>query len=213
MSGTAVITEEMLTALRSDVAGLLSEYRMAHTLGVEEMAAELAALFCPEKEMLLRAAALLHDVTKELSDEEQLCIMADHGVILRKDEQASPQIWHAVTAALIIGERYAPFASTELISAVRWHATGRCGMTLTEALIYLADYIERGRTYGDCIAVREAFFGAEPQNMKQTARRQLLRNVLLQSYEKTIQKLQRRGQGICVDTLNAAEDLKKRTEI
>lgn len=208
-----MITEEMLAALREDVRTRLSEYRLMHTLGVEAMAAELAALYAPEKIMLLRAAALLHDVTKELSDGEQLDIMAAHGVTLREDERACPQIWHAVTAPPVIEKRYASFALPELLSAVRWHATGRVGMTLTEAIVYLADYIERGRTYGDCVAVRDAFFGAEPQNMSQTARRGHLRNVLLQSYEKTVGKLQGRGQGVCADTLDAMADLKNRTEI
>ena len=208
-----MITEEMLAALRKDVGTRLSEYRMAHTLGVEAMAVELAALYCPEKTMLLRAAALLHDVTKELSDEEQLRILLDHGVTLRQDERDCPQIWHAITAPRAIAERYAPFALAEVIAAVRWHATGRAEMTLTEALVYLADYIERGRTHGDCVAVRDAFFGAEPQSMPQTARNKHLRDVMLQSYEKTVGKLQGRGQGVCTDTLDAMAYLKQRTEI
>lgn len=208
-----MITEDMLAALRTEVSTHLSEYRLAHTLGVEAMVAELAALYAPEKIMLLRAAALLHDVTKEVPDAEQLDIMAAHGVTLREDERDCPQIWHAVTAPLVTKERYASFALPELLSAVRWHATGRVGMTLTEALVYLADYIERGRTYGDCVAVREAFFGADPQNMPLAARRRHLRDVLLQSYEKTVGKLQGRGQGVCADTLDAMADLKNRTEI
>ena len=211
MSGQ--ITEEMLIALRGEICAHLSPYRAAHTLGVEAMAAELAALYCPEKTTLLRAAALLHDVTKEWSNEAHLEVIKRKGVSLREDELASPQIWHAITAAAIIGEGYASFASAELISAVRWHATGRVGMTLTEALIYLADYMERGRTYGDCVAVREAFFGADPQNMPQAMRRRHLRDVLLLSYEKTVGKLQSRGQGICADTLDAMADLKNKAEI
>ena len=41
------ITENMLDELRAAVAREIGDYRMAHTLGVERAAAELAALYCP----------------------------------------------------------------------------------------------------------------------------------------------------------------------
>ena len=207
------MTEEKLTALRADVENRLSPYRMEHTLGVEQMVARLAALYCPEKTMLLRAAALLHDVTKELSDAEQLRIFADHGVMLRPDEQASPKVWHGMTAALIIPERYGDFADAELISAVRWHTTGRAGMTLCEALLYLADIIEEGRDFADCITLRHAFFDPVPEKMDTKARLRHLRDVLLLSYENLIPKLQARGSAVCLDSIAAYEDLTNRTEI
>ena len=201
------MTEEKLTALRADVEKQLSPYRMKHTLGVEQMAARLAALYCPEKSMLLRAAALLHDVTKELPDAEQLQIFADHGVTLRPDEQASPKVFHAMTAALIIPERYPDLADAELLSAVRWHTTGRAGMTLCEALLYLADLIEDGREFAECVTLRHAFFDPVPEKMDTKARLRHLRDVLRLSYENLIPKLQARGGVICLDSLAAYEDL------
>lgn len=207
------MTEEMLITLRADVERQLSPYRMEHTLGVEQMVARLAALYCPEKTMLLRAAALLHDVTKELPDEEQLHIFADYGITLRPDEQASPKVWHGMTAALIIPTRYPDFADAELISAVRWHTTGRAGMTLCDALLYLADIIEDGREFADCIALRHAFFDPVPGEMSTKARLRHLGDVLLLSYENLIPKLQARGSAVCLDSVAAWEDLKNRTEI
>ena len=207
------MTEEKLTALRADVEKQLSPYRMKHTLGVEEMAARLAVLYCPEKEGLLRAAALLHDVTKEFTDAEQLQIFADHGVTLRPDEQASPKVFHAMTAALIIPERYPDLADAELLSAVRWHTTGRAGMTLCEALLYLADIIEEGRDFADCIALRHAFFDPVPEKMDTKARLRHLRDVLRLSYENLIPKLQARGSAVCLDSIAAFEELTNRTEI
>ena len=205
------ITENMLDELRVAVAREIGDYRMAHTLGVERAAAELAALYCPEKEKMLRAAALLHDVTKELSDEQQLSIFAAHGVTLRPDEQASPKVWHGMTAALIIPTRYPAFAEKELISAVRWHTTGHAGLTLTEAIVYLADLIEQGRTFPDCIALRTAFYEGEPARMSMAQRRAHLRSVMLLSFEKTLSRLQ--GGTVCLDTLAARDELKNKTEI
>ena len=208
-----MITEEQLTLLRRRVEQCMSPYRWAHTLGVEEMAARLAALYCPEKSGLLRAAALLHDVTKELRDEEQMEIFAAHGVTLRPDELGSPQVWHGMSAALILPEQYPELADPELIAAVRWHTTGRAGMTRTESILYLADIIEPGRPFEDCIALRQAFFDPEPEKMSFRQRLRHLRDILLLSYEQTLAKLQKRGISLCLDSLAAWEDLKNKTEI
>ena len=204
------MTEQDWSTLRQSVAEQLSDYRMEHTLGVERMAARLASLYCPEQESLLRAAALLHDVTKEQSNEEQRAIFAAHGITLRPDEQVSPQVWHGMTAALVIPQRYPTLADPELISAVRWHTTGRAGMTLTEALLFLADYIEEGRRFASCIALRKAFFDAVPERMDAADRRRHLHRILLQYFENS--KLREQGSTVCLDSLAAWEDLKNRTD-
>ena len=50
-------TEERLNRLRETVRVRLSEKRCRHTLAVEDMAARLCALYCPEETEKLRAAA------------------------------------------------------------------------------------------------------------------------------------------------------------
>ena len=64
------ITEKMLDELRERVMESMSHKRFVHTVAVEQMVARLAALFCPDQTILLRAAALLHDVTKEKTTTE-----------------------------------------------------------------------------------------------------------------------------------------------
>ena len=189
-----------LAALRAEIEARLSPYRFAHTLGVEEMAARLGQLYCPEAEEALRAAALLHDLTKELDTEAQLRLMAEHGVSLREDERRSPAIFHGITAALVIPREYPAYATDTVLSAVRWHTTGREGMSLTDALLYLADYIEEGRRFPDCVALRAAFFEAEPAKMPPEARLAHLRHILLRSLEMTLAGLEKEGREVCRDT-------------
>ena len=45
----------------------------------------------------------------------------------------------------------------EILCAVRLHSTGHNNMTLSETLIYLADYIEDTRQYKVCIDLRQYF--------------------------------------------------------
>lgn len=203
-------SEEALARLREQVKKTLTPYRFLHTVGVEEMVARLAALYLPEKAPMLRAAALLHDITKELPVEEQREIMAAHGLSLRADETVSPKIFHGITAALVIPAQYSAFADNELILAVRWHTTGRADMTLTEALLYLADYIEEGRKFSDCVLLRHLFFDAAPEKMEKAARERHLWETLLKSFDLTLEALAAEGTPVCLDTLAAREDITRK---
>lgn len=204
-------SEENLTRLRERVKEVLSPYRFNHTLGVEKMIATLADLYVPEKAPMLRAAALLHDVTKELPLERQREILTAHGVALRPDEAASPKIHHGMTAALLIPREYPEFADGELISAVRWHTTARADLTIPEALLYLADYIEQGRSFADCVTLRERFFAKDLEKMTKVERERHLWEIMLLALDLTLLSLRRKNAPVCLDTLAAWEQLKKIT--
>lgn len=199
--------DENISALRSNIENRMSDFRLAHTLGVEKMAVRLGELFCPHKIDLLRAAALLHDITKELSVEEHSKIYERHGACPSKEELAAPATLHSVTASMIIPEKYPEFADKELIDAVRYHTTGRENMSLCEKLIYLADYIDETRAYDDCIALREEFFSAEPQNMGEDERMRHLNRVILHSFDLTISDLLEKGRVVSCDTVKARNSI------
>ena len=151
-------TEEMLDKLRKKVGEGMSEKRYFHTLEVEKMAARLGAIYVPECISVLRAAALLHDITKEKSAEEHIAIFEQNGVLVSESDKKSPKMFHAKTAALVIPGQYAEFAPPELIGAVRYHTTGRADMTILEKIIYLADFIDMSRKFSDCVELREFLF-------------------------------------------------------
>ncbi len=183
------ITESMLDELRNTVMQQLSPKRFYHTVAVERMIERLCALFCPEETMRMRAAALLHDLTKELEPSEQLALCEKHGIPVSESDRLSPKTFHARTAAAEIGIRFPELAHPTVVQAVRWHTTGRGGMTLTEKLLYLADYIDDSRTFGACVMLRRYFFGAEPERMDAEGRMRLLNDTLLLSYDFTLRDL------------------------
>ena len=205
-----MLTERELIALRDDMKEKMSERRFLHTLGVEQMAARLAALYLPNDVLLLRAAALLHDMTKELEREQQAAILEEHGVVLRPDEACAHKIWHGMTAALLTPRLYPHLADPTLLSAVRWHTTGHDGMTVAEALLYLADYIEEGRVIPACVALRRAFFDAEPEKMDVAAREIHLWEIMLKSLECTVEELTAKGAPVCLDTAGALSFVKEK---
>lgn len=200
-------TEEDLRGLRERVGATMSEKRYRHTLAVEQMVARLAALYAPEQTDVLRAAGLLHDITKEFSTEKQLKILKEYGIIINYSDVLSPKTLHARTAALLIPTLYPEFARPDVISAVRWHTTGHRGMTLGEQLLYLADYIDDSRTFPDCVQLREKFWEAKPENMDDHARNEHLRLVLLDSCDRTIQALLSEGALISPETVETRNEL------
>lgn len=203
------ITVTALDGLRALVGQAMSAYRFSHTLGVEQAVADLSALYLPEGTAELRAAALLHDITKEWAHNRAEAFISAHGITLRPDEAASPKIWHGITAPLVIEAEFPAFATPLVLSAVRWHTTGHAGMTLPEALLYLADYIEPGRTFAECVALRRAFFEAEPEKMDMGARLCHLWQTVLLSLDDTLAALAAEGAPVCADTLAAREDVAK----
>ncbi|MBR6578273.1 MAG: bis(5'-nucleosyl)-tetraphosphatase (symmetrical) YqeK [Clostridia bacterium] len=185
---------------------------MKHVLAVEDMAYRLGLLYFHDSEnlLLLRTAALLHDVTKELSDEEQLAILESHSVKPLPEELASMPTIHALTAALVIPDRFPEFSESRVIDAVRYHTTGREEMSIFEKLIFLADYIDDTRTYPSCISLRKEFFSSKPEDMNEQERIRHLDRAALASIDNTLSYLRSKERSIHPLTLEARADLKAR---
>lgn len=126
--------------LRSFARERLPDARYLHTLGVEKEAVTLAVLYGADPEQA-RYAALLHDITKPEQNQLKLC--EKYGIIPPAFEREMPKLLHALTAEAVAKEWALP---TPTLSAIRWHTTGRAGMSALEKIIYLADYIEPFRS-------------------------------------------------------------------
>lgn len=200
-------TEEMLTSLRDGLRTKMSEKRYFHTCEVEKMAERIGRIYLPEKVDMLRAAALLHDITKEEAPEDQIKICETFGIPVSEEDKKAPKIFHAKTAAALIPVKYPEFADDELISAVRWHTTGRAGMTLAEKIIYLADYIDMSRKFEDCVKLRDLFWSVDFSGMSKEEKDAHLRDVLIFSYDITIRGLLDDGKLIDDNTVDARNSL------
>ncbi len=201
------ISDSEIEVLRGKVSSEMSEKRYLHTLAVEDMARRLSELYCPEKKSKLRAAALLHDMTKELSYEEHIAIFKEHGESLLPEDLRAPKTFHARSAAILISMIYPEFSDIEIINAVRYHTTGCASMTLFEKIIYLADYIDETRKYDECVKLRNMFWDAQPQKMEMAERLEHLDNVLLEALNMSIDSLIDDGKIISCDTVAARNSL------
>lgn len=130
----------------------LNEDRYIHSLNVADSALELACAFGVDKEKAY-IAGLLHDVCKNESDENQLQIMRFNGIILNTVEMNSRSLWHAISGAVYV-KTVLGVTDEAIINAIRYHTTGRAGMTKLEKVIYVADFISADREYSDVDVMR-----------------------------------------------------------
>ena len=185
-----------MVELEEIIKGMMSDYRFRHTLSVAEECKNLASLFgIDEKELV--TAAYLHDITKERTTEEQLEICRETGVEIHEDTLNSPKTLHSFTAPALIMRDFPEYATPTVLSAVRYHTTGRADMTLHEKLLYLADYIEPTRKFSDCKKLREYFYSSKDDLMTR------LDNTLFLSLKYTINDLVENGAYIHPETIRA----------
>ncbi len=201
------ITPKSLNCLRERLKDTMSPARYAHTLGVEQTALRIGALCAPQSLCRLRAAALLHDATKEYSCEKQLKILGK-SAIMTGDHAESPTL-HALSAAAMIENdpAYAEFADPIVVDAVRRHTTGGAEMSVEAQIIYLADYIEPGRRHDACRDLAREFWAADPASMTEDARLAHLRRFVRREAEQTIAHLLERGAYIDEETLRTRNSM------
>ncbi len=150
--GTAADLKKLpLEQLRPVALSFLKGCRIPHVLGTEETAARLAEKYGADV-TAARQAALLHDCTKRLAMDEQLALCERYGIEPDAMEREALKLLHAKTGAEIARDVFG--MSGEVVSAIRWHTTGRADMTVLEKVIYLADYIEPTRDFPGVDALR-----------------------------------------------------------
>lgn len=180
------MTEEQI---REKVKAQLSPRRFQHVEGVVQTADRLARIHGAYPEHA-RLAAWIHDYYREWSKEKLVEAAKDNDI---------NEIYFEITE-LLHGHISAAFAAKEfeiknedVQNAVRYHTSGRSGMSLLEKVVCLADAIEPGRDYPAVTELRKV---AEED----------LDNALAMSFDNTILYLITRQQPIFPMTVIARNE-------
>ena len=137
----------MLTVTQCEeiIRPLLTKKRFYHSRCVSREAGVLARRFGADPEKA-EMAGMLHDIMKDTDSDKPLKIMERFGIIRNNIEKRKPKLWHAISGAAYI-EHELRIRDPEILSAVRWHTTGRKDMTLPEKVLFIADFISADRDY------------------------------------------------------------------
>lgn len=148
----ALYTDEY-TSVRQLLRSRLDDYRFIHSLNVADSARQLAKIYgCDEEKAYF--AGLTHDIMKNACKSEQLQIMEKGGIILNRVEKNNPKLWHAMAGECYLRAEMG-ITDPEILGSVRYHTTGKAGMSLLEKIIYVADYISAERNYPDVGVMRD----------------------------------------------------------
>ncbi len=131
----------------------LSQKRYTHSLNVAEECRKLAVKYGedPDKAYF---AGLLHDICKELPDDEQKKIVLESNFSVCREELETRSLWHAIAGAYFIKTHFG-VEDIDIINAVRFHTVGRAGMTRLEEIVYIGDLISADRDYKDVDRMRK----------------------------------------------------------
>ena len=170
--------EEMKIYLKDN----LIENRYIHTLGVADTAIRV-------DEKKAEIAALSHDIAKNRTIYELQDIIKKNNINLTYDEEANQELWHSIVSPIVAKEIF-EIEDEEILSAMRWHTTGKENMSKLDKIIYIADMIEPNRNFpGVDLLRREAFKDLD--------------NGVLQGLTHTIKYLLNKGIPIDINSIKA----------
>lgn len=132
-----------------DVKSLLKPARYRHTVNVAVLCAKNAARAGITERQAVTMGAL-HDCTKNLPPDSPLL----SGFI--RPYAAPPAIMHQYSGAYL-AEKLFGVEDKTVLSAIACHTTGKEGMTLPDALLYLCDMLEENRTFSGVEELRALF--------------------------------------------------------
>ncbi|MGN0326914.1 MAG: bis(5'-nucleosyl)-tetraphosphatase (symmetrical) YqeK [Lachnospiraceae bacterium] len=130
-------------AIKRSLSKQLDPKRYEHTIGVAYTAAALAMRYHADVEKAY-LAGLLHDCAKCIDTDEKLALCKKYKVKLSKFEIENPFLIHAKLGSCLAEKKY-EINDPDILSAIRYHTTGKADMSLLEKIVFSADYIEPGR--------------------------------------------------------------------
>lgn len=173
----------------------LTEQRLYHSLCVAKKAKELALIYGCDTEKAY-TAGLVHDIMRYEPAEKMLELIESDGQCLTESEKNITVTLHAIAGEVYLRKNL-NVTDTEILSAVRWHTTGKENMSLLEKIIYVADLTSDDREYPD---VKEVRMMAEES----------LEKTCLRGLSFTIEDNARKNRPIHIDTVKAYNFLAER---
>lgn len=143
--------EEIIKYLKEN----LKEQRFEHSIGVMNMAIKLAKLHSVDLNNA-KFAGLLHDVAKNMTNDDLIEYCKKNNIELDEIKLSSPGMLHADVGADIAKNRFN--ANSDIEQAIKYHTLASENMTDLDKIIYIADLIEEGRTLPGLETIREATY-------------------------------------------------------
>ena len=123
----------------------LKESRYKHSLGVQEMAEALSERYGVDIEKA-SFAGRYHDIAKCFEDELMDSYIEEFA--LDSKYLGNNNLAHSKVGAEILKHKFG-VNDEDVLNAVRYHTTAKANMTKLEQIVFVADVVEKNRTYPD----------------------------------------------------------------
>ncbi len=140
----------------------LSQKRYEHSLNVADECKKLAIEYNEDVDKAY-FTGLVHDICKELPNEQLKQAALDSNLVMTKAEIETKALWHAVAGAGFVRDEM-NISDPDIINAVRFHTIARAGMSRLEEIVYIGDLISTDRNYKDVKKMRKLAY----QNLEKT---------------------------------------------
>ena len=185
----------MIEKIKNDLKNSLSTYRYKHSILVAEEAKKLAKQYHIDEEKAY-ITGLLHDVAKELPEEENNIWITKYHLDKNLKDERNQKIKHADIGAVLAKERY--HLDDDCCNAIKYHTIGNKNMNLLAKIIYIADKIGREEIPKELKPVKELAYKD-------------IDKALLYCLEKQEKKLKNKNIDMHNDTKELLKKLKKTT--
>lgn len=140
MMNNPVQSLSLMKDLTEKMDKVLEKKRFQHTISVATTASCMAMRY-GEDAYKAYLAGLLHDSAKCIDNDKKLSICKKYKLDINDAEKKNPDLLHAKVGSVLAKYKY-HIDDEDILSAIRWHTTGKPDMTTLEKIIYIADYIE-----------------------------------------------------------------------
>lgn len=135
---------ETIENIQEELKTILSEKRYNHSLGVMKKAKELAKIYGID-ENITALTGLVHDIGKEISNEEKLIYVRENNIEMDEIEKNNVGLLHAKIGADMAKKKYG--FTEEMQAAIQYHTTAHPDMDLLAKIVFVADKVEENRIY------------------------------------------------------------------
>lgn len=185
---------EKFTSLEQYLKEHIDSRRLAHSLGTAHEAVKLAKRYGIDEEKAY-VAGLLHDVAKGGCKRGLIKMAAEYNVDVDNTEKDNPELLHGKIGAAMV-KKHLAIDDEDILDAIRWHTTGRAGMSMLEKIIYIADLIEPGRNFDGIDDIRELAY-------------QDIDDAMLLALEQVMQFVKSKGFSLHPNSVEAHDYIKK----
>jgi nicotinate-nucleotide adenylyltransferase len=135
------------------VKSRMSARRFNHSVNVSNTAAKLAVMYGADKEHAM-IAGILHDITKESSSDYHMGIIKKFNIPITRQDVVSTGLLHSITGSTY-AQNVLRIRNHDIVNAIRYHTTGREGMSVLEKVVFIADFISEDRDYHGVEKIRK----------------------------------------------------------